>query len=91
MQHVAGARMVTHCCNRFLYVTDPGGGKGAMTAPQPVENSHKKDGHRVRRLIFQLSWAPLLKVFLFLSNFTAVFITHSLHELDVQIDRNRQS
>ena len=41
-------------------VADPGrGAKEAMPPPPwPVKNSHKKDGHQARRLIFHVSCPP---------------------------------
>ena len=36
-----------------------GAGGHATPAPWPVKNSHKKDDHHARRLIFRFSWPPL--------------------------------
>ena len=46
-------------------VADPGrGGQGGHAPPPwPVKNRPKKDGRRVRRLIFHVSWPPKLGSF----------------------------
>ena len=48
--------------NKYLRASSSGSGGGQGPPPRPVKNRPKKDGCRMRRLIFHVSWSPLSEV-----------------------------